>query len=149
MYPGFLTFRLDLVSALLTEHANAVYRERWGLDVRALRVLRIVCAEPGITPKCVSQRALVEKTLLSKILSGLEARALIGRAPHTQDGRSVALRATRAGAKVAGDSVKLGAVLETELVAALSGRERETLERLLGKLAASLTEPPGAADPLD
>ena len=43
------------------ERANAVYRERWDLDVRAMRVLRIIRAEPGITPKAVSQRALIEK----------------------------------------------------------------------------------------
>ncbi|HKR46234.1 MAG TPA: helix-turn-helix domain-containing protein [Paraburkholderia sp.] len=68
MYSDFLTFRLDQTSALLMDRANAVYRERWDLDVRAMRVLRIIRAEPGITPKAVSQRALVEKTLLSKTL---------------------------------------------------------------------------------
>ena len=56
------------------ERANAVYRERWDLDVRAMRVLRIIRAEPGITPKAVSQRALIEKTLLSKMLGELESR---------------------------------------------------------------------------
>ncbi|WP_310630539.1 helix-turn-helix domain-containing protein, partial [Paraburkholderia sp.] len=82
-YSDFLTFRLDLTSALLSERANAVYRERWGLDVRALRVLRIVCAEPGVTPKAVSQRALIEKTLLSKTLAELESRGGGGRLSDT------------------------------------------------------------------
>lgn len=142
-YADFLTFRLDLTSALLCERANAVYRERWGLDVRALRVLRIVCGEPGITPKAVSQQALIEKTLLSKTLAELESRGLIGRGTHREDRRSVAIRATPEGVKVARDSAQAGAELEAELAVALTVTERRTLDRLLEKLSSSLLD--GAA----
>ncbi|HKU00098.1 MAG TPA: MarR family winged helix-turn-helix transcriptional regulator [Paraburkholderia sp.] len=140
LYSGFLTFRLDLASALLSERANAVYRERWGLDVRALRVLRLVCAETGITPKAVSQRAVIEKTLLSKTLAELEARGLIGRDTHEQDRRSVALSGTPEGVKVAQAAAKAGAALEADLSAALTPGERKTLDRLLEKLSDSLLE---------
>ncbi|MBP0588179.1 winged helix-turn-helix transcriptional regulator [Paraburkholderia sp. LEh10] len=140
MYSDFLTFRLDLTSELLISRANAVYREQWNLDVRALRVLRLVCSEPDITPKEVSQRALIEKTLLSKILANLEARDLIGRDTHAADRRSVALRATPYGFKVARDSEALGIELESELVKALSASERKSLEKLLDKLARSLLD---------
>ncbi len=138
MYSDFLTFRLDLASALLISRANVVYREHWNLDVRALRVLRLVCAEPDITPKQVSQRALIEKTLLSKVLAELESRALIGRSPHPSDRRSVALHATAEGLKVARASEALGAALEVELVKELTASERKTLERLLDKLSSDL-----------
>jgi DNA-binding MarR family transcriptional regulator len=141
LYSGFLTFRLDLASALMCERANAVYRERWGLDVRALRVLRLVCDEAGITPKAISQRALIEKTLLSKTLAELESRGLIGRGTHDEDRRSVALNATPEGFKVANASAKVGAALESELAAALTSSERKTLDRLLEKLSDSLLEP--------
>ncbi|SMG55278.1 MarR family winged helix-turn-helix transcriptional regulator [Paraburkholderia susongensis] len=138
MYSDFLTFRLDLTSALLINRANLVYRERWDLDVRALRVLRLVCAEPGITPKTVSQRALIEKTLLSKVLTELETRGLIKRNTHSSDRRSVALRATASGLEIAQASEALGSTLEVELAKALSGSERTMLARLLGKLSNSL-----------
>ncbi|USX11240.1 MarR family winged helix-turn-helix transcriptional regulator [Paraburkholderia fungorum] len=138
MYSDFLTFRLDLTSELLINRANAVYRERWNLDVRALRVLRLVCAEPDITPKEVSQRALVEKTLLSKVLADLEMRGLISRDTHPVDRRSVALRATDDGFEVARSSEVLGKGLEGELVKALTASERKVLEKLLDKLAHSL-----------
>ncbi|MCC8392697.1 MarR family transcriptional regulator [Paraburkholderia sp. MMS20-SJTR3] len=138
MYSDFLTFRLDLTSALLINRANEVYRERWDLDVRALRVLRLVCAEPDITPKTVSQRALIEKTLLSKVLAELETRGLISRNAHPSDRRSIALRATANGLEVAQASEALGSALEVELAKGLSANERKTLERLLGKLSKSL-----------
>ncbi|MCP3718273.1 MULTISPECIES: MarR family winged helix-turn-helix transcriptional regulator [unclassified Paraburkholderia] len=140
MYSDFLTFRLDQTSALLMDRANAVYRERWDLDVRAMRVLRIIRAEPGITPKAVSQRALIEKTLLSKTLGELESRGLIGRGTHAQDRRSVVLRVTPEGTKVANASEKAGSKLEAELAAVLTDHERKTLDQLLAKLAQSLID---------
>jgi DNA-binding MarR family transcriptional regulator len=111
--------------------------------VRALRVLRLVCAEAGITPKTVSQRALIEKTLLSKTLAELEARGLIVRDTHAQDRRSIALSGTPEGVGVAQASAKVGADLEGELAAVLSASERKTLDRLLEKLSDSLLD--GAA----
>ena len=140
MYSDFLTFRLDLTSALLINRANLVYRERWDLDVRALRVLRLVCAEPDITPKSVSQRALIEKTLLSKVLAELETRGLITRSMHVSDRRSIALRATAHGLEVAQASETVGTELEVELAKALSEKERKMLGRLLRKLSHSLLE---------
>ncbi|MGF6917262.1 MarR family winged helix-turn-helix transcriptional regulator [Paraburkholderia sp. 40] len=147
MYSDFLTFRLDLTSALLINRANLVYRERWDLDLRALRVLRLVCAEPDITPKSVSQRALIEKTLLSKILAELETRGLIARGMHASDRRSIALRATAQGLEVAQASETVGTELEVELTKALSENERKTLERLLRKLSHSLLESGSASAP--
>lgn len=140
MYSDFLTFRLDQTSELLISRANAAYRERWNLDVRALRVLRLVCAEPDITPKEVSQRAMVEKTLLSKVLADLELRELIRRDTHPADRRSVALRATDYGFEVAQASEALGTELENELAKALTASERKALTKLLDKLACSLLE---------
>lgn len=138
--PGFLTFRLDLASVLLSTRANEIYRERWSLDVRALRVLRLICSEAGITPTRVSQRSLVEKTLLSKTLAELEARGLIARETHARDRRSVTLRGTPEGVEVAQSSAQVGEALEDTLVAALTASERKTLDRLLEKLSASLID---------
>jgi DNA-binding MarR family transcriptional regulator len=141
MYSDFLNFKLDMASALLMERANVVYRTHWDLDVRSLRVLRLVQAFPDITPKQVSTRAMLEKTLLSKTLSLLESRELISRHPHPVDRRSVGLRATALGVKVAEDSSIVGAELEERLVGTLSRQERETLDALLSKLVDSLTAP--------
>ncbi|KAF1029556.1 MAG: Multidrug resistance operon repressor [Burkholderia plantarii] len=138
MVADFLTFRLDLTSALMIERANAVYRAQWDLDVRTLRVLRLICTEAGITPKAVSQRALIEKTLLSKMLSQLESRGLIGRQAHPDDRRSLALHPTPDGMAVARDSARAGAELEAELLTVLSDEERGALERTLTKLTRHL-----------
>jgi DNA-binding MarR family transcriptional regulator len=141
MYSDFLNFKLDMASALLMERANVVYRDHWDLDVRGLRVLRLVQACPDITPKELSARALIEKTLLSKTLALLESRELISRLTHPVDRRSVGLRATALGIKVADDSSIVGAQLEDQLVVALTRHEREALDELLSKLVDSLLIP--------
>jgi len=147
VYSDFLTFKLDLTSALLIDRANVAYRERWNLDVRALRVLRLVCAEPDTTPKEVSRRTLVEKTLLSKVLAELETRGLISRNAHPSDRRSVMLRATADGFEVVRASEVLGLALEVELAKALTDSERKTLERLLDKLSNNLLRGESSAAP--
>jgi DNA-binding MarR family transcriptional regulator len=136
----YLTFRLDLASSLLVAQANVIYGAQWDLDVRTLRVLRLVCAEPDITPKAVSQRALIEKTLLSKVLGQLCARGLLVRTTHPADRRSIALRATPEGVSVAKASGKLGEKIEKKLLAVLTAHERQTLNGLLTTLTASLLE---------
>jgi DNA-binding MarR family transcriptional regulator len=141
MYSDFLNFKLDMTSALLMEHANAVYRQHWDLDVRGLRVLRLIQACPDITPKEVSSRAFLEKTLLSKTLALLETRELISRAPHPIDRRSVGLRTTAEGSRIADESSAVGSELEDQLVCALTSKERVALDGLLSKLMESLLPP--------
>lgn len=141
MYSDFLNFKLDMASALLMERANTVYRQHWDLDVRGLRVLRLIQAQPDITPKDVSALALLEKTLLSKTLALLESRGLISRHPHPVDRRSVGLRTTAAGTQIADDSSVVGAELEDQLVRALSAKERQALDSLLSRLVESLLPP--------
>jgi hypothetical protein len=125
MYSDFLNFKLDMTSALLMEHANAVYRQHWDLDVRGLRVLRLI----------------QEKTLLSKTLALLETRELISRAPHPVDRRSVGLRTTAEGSRIADESSVVGSELENQLVCALTPKERVALDGLLSKLMESLLPP--------
>jgi DNA-binding MarR family transcriptional regulator len=141
MYSDFLNFKLDMASALLMERANVVYQAHWNLDVRGLRVLRLIQAYPDITPKEVSARALLEKTLLSKTLALLESRELITRHPHPVDRRSVGLRTTDKGARVALESSVVGAELEDRLVSTFSKHEREALNALLSKLVDGLLPP--------
>jgi DNA-binding MarR family transcriptional regulator len=141
MYSDFLNFKLDMASALLMERANVVYRDHWDLDVRGLRVLRLIQASPDITPKEVSARALLEKTLLSKTLAILESRELIIRCPHPVDRRSVGLRTSAKGAQVAEESSVVGAALEDRLVSTFSQHEREALNALLSKLVNGLLPP--------
>src|SRR6202044_368675 len=83
----FLTFKLDLVKSEMIRQANAVYRPACGRDVRSLRGLRIICDEPGITASMLKDQALIEKTVLSKVMAALIKRKLVRRTVHPNDAR--------------------------------------------------------------
>src|SRR5689334_5664724 len=48
-YRDYLSYRLEWVSKLVREEANKIYRKRFGIDIRQLRVLRIAVEQPGRT----------------------------------------------------------------------------------------------------
>lgn len=134
MFDQFLTFKLDLIKSEMISQANIAYRSAYGLDVRLLRVLRLICDEPGITATAVKGQTLLEKTVLSKLLADLIERKLIRRTIHPEDARHFELWPTAAGTRVREDSNELGMKLEEEMLSTLSSREREQLNRIADKL---------------
>jgi MarR family transcriptional regulator, temperature-dependent positive regulator of motility len=134
----FLTFKLDLIKTEMISRANSVYRPAYGLDVRSLRVLRIVCDTPGITATGLKEQTLIEKTLLSKLMADLIERKLVRRTIHPDDARHFQLWATAVGERTRTASDELGQSLETEMLSMLSSDEREELNRIVDKLVTAL-----------
>jgi DNA-binding MarR family transcriptional regulator len=130
----FLTFKLDLIKSEMISRANAAYRPALGLDVRSLRVLRIICDAAGITATELKEQTLIEKTLLSKLVADLIERKLVRRSIHPDDARHFQLWPTAAGKRVRIASDELGQSLETEMLSMLSADERGELNRIVDKL---------------
>lgn len=130
----FLTFKLDLIKSEMISRANAVYRPALGLDVRSLRVLRIICDAPGVTATTLKEQTLIEKTLLSKLVTELIERKLVRRTIHPDDARHFELWPTAAGKRTRTASDELGQSMETEMLSMLSSGEREELNRIVDKL---------------
>jgi MarR family transcriptional regulator, temperature-dependent positive regulator of motility len=130
----FLTFKLDLIKSEMISRANAAYRPAVGLDVRSLRVLRIICDAPGITATTLKELTLIEKTLLSKLVADLIERKLVRRSIHPDDARHFQLWPTAAGKRTRASSDELGHTLETEILSVLSADERGQLNRIVDKL---------------
>jgi len=130
----FLTFKLDLIKSEMISRANAVYRPAFGLDVRSLRVLRIICDAPGITATTLKEQTLIEKTLLSKLVGELIDRKLVRRSIHPDDARHFQLWPTAVAKRTRAASDELGQSLETEMLSMLSSDEREELNRIVDKL---------------
>ena len=130
----FLTFKLDLIKSEMISRANAVYRPACGLDVRSLRVLRIICDAPGVTATALKEQTLIEKTLLSKLMAELIERKLVRRTIHPDDARHFQLWPTAAGKRTRATSDELGHAMESEMLAVLSSDERAQLNRIVDKL---------------
>ncbi len=130
----FLTFKLDLVKSEMISRANASYRSAVGLDVRSLRVLRVICHSEGITATELKEQTLIEKTLLSKLVADLIERKLVRRTIHPDDARHFQLWATAAGKRLRSTADELGQSMETEMLSMLSAQERSELNRIVDKL---------------
>ncbi|WP_276808222.1 MarR family winged helix-turn-helix transcriptional regulator [Castellaniella defragrans] len=133
-FSHYLTFKLDLVKSAMLRPANEAYRREFGLDVRALRLLRAICDIPGVTATRLHELTLVEKTLLSKDLKTLIERRLVRRSISPEDARQYRLQATAQGRKIRAASDTLGHAMENVLLAALTPEEHAQLDLLLDKL---------------
>lgn len=138
---GYLTFKLDLIKSEMISRANAVYRPALGLDVRSLRVLRLICDAPGITAGALKGQTLIEKTLLSKVVADLIERKLVRRSIHPDDARQVQLWATAPGKRMRLASDELGQSMETEMLTMLTVEERRQLNDIVDKMVDTFRGP--------
>lgn len=118
----FLSYRVDRVSDAVSTIVSQVYEREVKLSLRELRVLRTINSAPGIVHSEIVERVLFEKSLVSRLISGLvkkivsEARDRQDRrAPHFADADQKGHRDPRQGRPArAGDERRLAIVADAE-----------------------------------
>jgi DNA-binding MarR family transcriptional regulator len=88
----------------------------------------------------LAAQAGVASPTATRMLDGLEREKLVARSPAPHDRRSVVVRLTRQGRRVAGAQRDHFAAKGEALFAALDPEEREPAARLLGRLADVMEE---------
>ena len=119
---------------------------RFGLDPPAfdvLATLRRSGAPHALTPGSLMRTAMVTSGAITQRLDRLEARGLVTRGPHPDDGRVVVVALTPAGLTLVDEVLPAHLQTEEHLLAALSPLERATLAALLRTLDGALESPPG------
>jgi DNA-binding MarR family transcriptional regulator len=96
-----------------------------------------------LLPSKLSDSLLVSSGTLTNRLDRLEAKGLVERRPNPDDRRSVEVALTDRGRELADEAVTVHVEDEQRMLASLSARERETLDRLTAKLLAGLAEEAG------
>jgi DNA-binding MarR family transcriptional regulator len=109
--------------------------EPLGLDQRQWVVLNLVDAAPGATQQELVERTSVDPSSMVAIVDSLEERGLAERRPHASDRRKRAVHLTGRGRKTLERGREAIGRGQQELQAPLTAEERETLRRLLRKLA--------------
>lgn len=97
-------------------------------------VLSLLGANPGISQKQVAQGIGVAPPNLTPVIERLEARKLLARRRSQRDGRMQTFSLTDQGRALCALAEEAASRIEDEAASALSGEERETLQRLLCKL---------------
>jgi DNA-binding MarR family transcriptional regulator len=131
---SFLTFRLDQLSQAAMAKASQVYKERLGLNIRELRVMRAIGDQPGLSSRSLSEATFIEQTLVSKHLRKLVDAGLVQRQLESADARRVALHLTAQGKAIRQDADRLGEEMERDFLSVLTQEELAQFNHCLVKL---------------
>lgn len=138
--PLLVIGRIHRVAAALTPELTAVYAE-FGLGEGEFDVLATLRrqGEPfTLSPGELAERTMVTSGAVSKRLDRLEARGLVERRADATDGRARTVVLTPEGRALVDDAMTAHVANEARLLEALGARDRDTLARLLARLAESL-----------
>lgn len=129
-----LTYKLASISEDAIGGAETLFRNRFGLDVRTLRVLRLIDDRPGTTFTELAARTKFERSATSRILAQLIREGLVKRRIDADDARHFRLQATAKGKALRARADPLTDELEALMLAPLEAEERRRFVETLDKL---------------
>jgi DNA-binding MarR family transcriptional regulator len=134
--------RLNEASSLIARDRLAPLFARFGLqagEFDVLATLRRSGAPYALTPTALYEATMVTSGAMTNRLDRLEKAGLILRGPHPNDRRGIVVQLTENGLALIDAAVTAHVANEHEILAGLTGAERETLAQLLGKLIESVS----------
>jgi len=135
----FLPYRLSVLSNIVSTAISGAYEKRFGLTIPEWRVMAVLAMTPGLSAAEVAQRTAMDKVAVSRaVASLLRARRIVRQTARTDRRRSL-LRLSVTGEKVYAQVVPMALDYERDLLAPLSLKDREVVDRairiLLGRAA--------------
>lgn len=137
---SFLSYQLDLVSESAVKMASRVYEREVNLSFREVRVLRTVSSFPGIAHCKLVKLVLFEKSLVSRLVTGLIRKSYLKREIDRTDARRVSLTLTKTGAAILRKADAVGMAMNETWLSALTPEEMKSLDQCIEKLGGALTE---------
>jgi DNA-binding MarR family transcriptional regulator len=131
MFPGYLLARLGAASRRRFQEALAPEE----LHPRQFGAMTIIAAHPGLNQQELHKRTAIDASSMVAVIDELEAKGLAERRADPADRRARAVFLTPSGERKLERARALAAQLQGELFSELSPEERDTLLRLLRKLA--------------
>jgi len=135
----FLPYRLSVLSNIVSTAISGAYEKRFGLTIPEWRVMAVLAMTPGLSAAEVAQRTAMDKVAVSRAVASLLRARRIVRQTARADRRRSLLRLSAAGEKVYAQVVPMALDYERDLLAPLSLKYREVVDRairiLLGRAA--------------
>ena len=131
-----LSYRLHVVANLLSRSAELRYRREYGVSLWEWRTVALLggAAEP-LSLNELARSAGIDKSQMSRVVSGLAKRRIVLRAPDSSDGRGVRLALSKAGRKLYEGLIDAAGERDRAFLACLTKLERAHLDSALAKLA--------------
>lgn len=131
---GLLSHRVLVLSNTLARAAARYYPRRFGVRLAEWRVIDALHAGRGISANQISQWLQTDKAWVGRSVERLIAAGYVRRRPDPAHGRRLLLSLTAKGERAYAAIAAAAQRRHDNVLKALTAEERETLERILGKL---------------
>lgn len=136
-----ISYQLHTVANLLSRGAELRYRREFGVSLWEWRTVALLGAsdEPHSLGH-LARAAGIDKSQMSRVVSGLTKRKLVMRDANDEDGRGVHLRLSKTGRRLYEGLIGAAAQRDAAFRSCLSASESAVFERVLAKLAGQARE---------
>ena len=130
-----LTYQLATISEDAIGPADRMFKQRFGMHVHEIRVLRLIDDQPGVTFTQLAGQTKIERTATSRIVSRLIAARYVTRKNDDRDARQFQLFATAKARALREVADPLTHDIEALVLSVLSPLERRQFLHTLDSLA--------------
>jgi len=131
-----LSYRLHTVANLLSRGAELRYRREFGVSLWEWRSIALLgAATKPLSLNELARAAGIDKSQMSRVVSGLAARGVVLREADAVDGRGVRLGLSKSGRKLYVGLIRAAAERDEAFRGCLSTKERRVFDEALTKLA--------------
>jgi DNA-binding MarR family transcriptional regulator len=136
-----LSYRVHMVANLLSRGAELRYRREFGVSLWEWRTIALLgAADEALSLGHLARAAGIDKSQMSRVVSGLARRRIVLREAHPGDGRGVHLTLTRSGHKLYDHLIRAAGERDRAFRSCLSAREKDVFDKVLAKLAGQARE---------
>jgi DNA-binding MarR family transcriptional regulator len=136
-----LSYRVHMVANLLSRGAELRYRREFGVSLWEWRTIALLgAADEALSLGHLAHAAGIDKSQMSRVVSGLARRRIVLREAHPGDGRGVHLTLTKPGRRVYQGLIRAASERDQAFRNCLSTREKDVFEKALAKLAGQARE---------
>ena len=130
----FLPYRLNVLATVISTALAQIYSERFGLTIPGWRIVATLGQYGVRTARDIALHAVMHKSTVSRAVSALEGRGLVGRRPNREDRREEWLELTAEGRRIYEALAPEALAFEAGLVSALTPAEQQAFLAVVEKL---------------
>ena len=133
----FLPYQLSNASNAVSDLIASEYKSRFGLKIPEWRVMAVLGTRGALTQRHLVEATLMDKVTVNRAVKTLVDRALLERSPNSADGRSHHLLLSSTGRDLYGQILPAAQVMDRKIMAVLSEEEKAELSAMLAKIKES------------
>jgi DNA-binding MarR family transcriptional regulator len=130
----FLPYRLNVLTAMVSQALSPVYQERYGFGVPEWRVLVTLGQCGMMTGTEIGQHCHMHKAKVSRATGELEARKLVARRRNRDDLRESQFVLTQSGRAIYRDLAPGALAFSKQLVQAIAPADRDAFDRAIDSM---------------